>query len=230
MTPEIKLEKFQGPLDLLLQLIELEKLNITEVSLSQITEQFLKFLDKMEKDRSEELADFLVIATKLVYLKSKTLLPYLYPEEDEGPSLADQLKMYQQYILASKKVNILWSQNRIAYGRIEPPVKNTEFVLPLNARGVDLLKSMQKLVSRLRPLNPLPKFTIDRAVSVKQKVDSIWNALKQHKKINFKDLLASSESKTEVIVSFLALLELMRDQKAYINQDSAFGNMEVNLV
>lgn len=230
MTPEIKLEKFQGPLDLLLQLIELEKLNITEVSLSQITEQFLKFLDKMEKDRSEELADFLVIATKLVYLKSKTLLPYLYPEEDEGPSLADQLKMYQQYILASKKINILWSQNRIAYGRIEPPVKNTEFVLPLNARGTDLLKSMQKLVSRLRPLNPLPKFTIDRAVSVKQKVDSIWNALKQHKKINFKDLLASAESKTEVIVSFLALLELMRDQKAYINQDSAFGNMEVNLV
>ncbi|EKD42838.1 MAG: Chromosome segregation and condensation protein [uncultured bacterium] len=230
MTPEIKLEKFQGPLDLLLQLIELEKLNITEVSLSQITEQFLNYLDKMEKDRSEELADFLVIATKLVYLKSKTLLPYLYPEEEEGPSLADQLKMYQQYILASKKINILWSQNRIAYGRIEPPVKNTEFVLPLNARAADLLKSMEKLVSRLRPLNPLPKITIDRAVSVKQKVDSIWNALKQHKKMNFKDLLSSAENKTEVIVSFLALLELMREQKAFINQDSAFGSMEINLV
>jgi len=230
MTPDIKLEKFQGPLDLLLQLIELEKLNITEVSLSQITEQFLNFLDKMEKDRSEELADFLVIATKLVYLKSRTLLPYLYPEEDEGPSLADQLKMYQQYILASKKINIYWNQNRIAYGRVEPPVKNTEFVLPLNARGEDLLKSMEKLVSRLRPINPLPRITIDRAISVKQKVDSIWNALKMHKKINFKDLLASAENKTEVIVSFLALLELMRDQKAFINQDSAFGSMEINLV
>ncbi len=227
---EIKLEKFQGPLDLLLQLIELEKLNITEVSLSQITEQFLHYLDKMEKDRSEELADFLVIATKLVYLKSKTLLPYLYPEEDEGPSLADQLKMYQQYILASKKINILWSQNRIAYGRTEPPIKNTEFVLPLNARGDDLLKSMQKLVSRLRPLDPLPKITIDRAVSVKQKVDIIWNALKQHKKINFKDLITNAQNKTEVIVSFLALLELMRDQKAFINQAGAFGNMEVNLI
>lgn len=227
---EIKLEKFQGPLDLLLQLIELEKLNITEVSLSQITEQFLNFLDKLEKDRSEELADFLVIATKLVYLKSKTLLPYLYPEEDEGPSLADQLKMYQQYILASKKINILWGQSRVAYGRIEPPVKNTEFVLPLNAHGEDLLKSMQKLVSRLRPVNPLPKITIDRAISVKQKVESIWNALKQHKKMNFKDLLSVAESKTEIIVSFLALLELMRDQKAFINQDSAFGNMEVNLI
>jgi segregation and condensation protein A len=230
MTPEIKLEKFQGPLDLLLQLIELEKLNITEVSLSQITEQFLNFLDKLEKDRSEELADFLVIATKLVYLKSKTLLPYLYPEEEEGPSLADQLKMYQQYISASKKINILWTQNKIAYGRIEPPIKNTEFVLPLNARGEDLLKSMQKLVSRLRPLNPLPKIMIDRAISVKQKVESIWHALKQHKKMNFKDLLVTAENKTEVIVSFLALLELMRDQKAFISQNDAFGDMEVNLI
>ncbi|EKD43921.1 MAG: ScpA/B protein [uncultured bacterium] len=230
MTPEIKLEKFQGPLDLLLQLIELEKLNITEVSLAQITEQFLGFLDKLENDRSEELADFLVIATKLVYMKSRTLLPYLYPEEEDGPSLADQLKMYQQYIQASKKINILWSQNRIAYGRVEPPVKATEFVLPLNARGEDLLKSMQKLVSRLRPLNPLPKITIDRAVSVKQKIESIWNALKKHKKLQFNDMIAQAENKTDVIVSFLALLELMRDQKAFISQDSAFGNMEVNLI
>lgn len=230
MAHEIKLEKFQGPLDLLLQLIELEKLNITEVSLSQITEQFLGYLDKLENDRSEELADFLVIGTKLVYLKSRTLLPYLYPEEEDGPSLADQLKMYQQYISASKKLNILWSQNRISYGRVEPPVKATEFVLPLNARAEDLLKSIQKLVSRLRPANPLPKITIDRAVSVKQKIESIWTTLKLHKKMNFNDLISQSENKTDVIVSFLALLELMRDQKAYIDQENSFGNMEVKII
>jgi segregation and condensation protein A len=89
---------------------------------------------------------------------------------------------------------------------------------------------MQKLVSRLRPLNPLPKIMIDRAISVKQKVESIWHALKQHKKMNFKDLLVTAENKTEVIVSFLALLELMRDQKAFISQNDAFGDMEVNLI
>lgn len=230
MSPEIKIEKFEGPLDLLLQLIELEKLNITEVSLSHITEQFLGYLDKMEKDRSEELADFLVIATKLVYLKSRTLLPYLYPEEDEGPSLADQLKMYQQYIEASKKINVLWENNQMAYGRIEPPIKFKEFVLPLNSRADDLLLAMQKLVARLRPINPLPKITIDRAISVKQKVDAIWAALKEHKKMNFQDILDNAHSKTEVIVSFLALLELVRDSKAYINQDNSFSNMEVRLV
>jgi len=230
MTSEVKLEKFQGPLDLLLQLIELEKLNITEISLSQITEQYLGYLDKMESNRSEELADFLVIATKLVYMKSRTLLPFLYPEEEEGPTLADQLKMYQQYIEASRKLNIFWNQNRIAYGRVEPPVKSLEFVLPLNGRADDLFVAMQKLVFRLRPLNPLPRITIDRAMSVKQKIESIWNVLKEHKKINFSDLISKAENKTDVIVSFLALLELMRDQKAFINQDSAFGNMEVNLL
>ncbi len=230
MSSDIKLEKFEGPLDLLLQLIELEKLSITEVSLSQVTEQFLKYLDKLEVEKSEELAEFLVIATKLVYMKSRTLLPYLNPEEDDGPSLADQLKMYQQYIAASKKINIYWQQNKIAYGRIEPPVKSLEIVCPLNAATKDLYKLMNKLVARLRPPTPLPKITIDRAISVKQKVESIWNALKQHKKMNFKDLLDSAESKTEVIVSFLALLELMRDQKALINQSDTYGNMEVNLI
>src|SRR3989338_6596602 len=120
MAKEIKLEKFQGPLDLLLQLIEQDELNITEISLSNVTEQFFDYLNKLEESRSEELADFLVIATKLVYLKSKHLLPYLYPEADEGPSLAEQLKLYKRYADASKEIGRLWEQGSIASGRIEP--------------------------------------------------------------------------------------------------------------
>jgi len=227
---EIKLEKFEGPLDLLLQLIELEKLNITEVSLSKVTEQFLLYLDKLEEERSEELAEFLVIATKLVYMKSRVLLPYLNKEEDNGPSLADQLKLYQSYVEASKKMNVLWQQNKVAYGRIEPPIKSVEFKLPENSAAKNLHKAMEKLVAKLRPPTPLPKITIDRAISVKQKVESIWNALKEHKKVSFRDLLGSSQNKTDVIVSFLALLELMRDQKAYIHQDDIFGDMEVKII
>ena len=128
MSTEIKLEKFQWPLDLLLQLIEQEKMAITEISLSEVTEQFLNYLDKLsapgvDSDHSDFLADFLVIAAKLVYLKSKHLLPYLQPEEDEGPNLADQLKLYKQYLEASKKILAFWQAERLAYGRTEPPVK-----------------------------------------------------------------------------------------------------------
>jgi len=228
MASEVKLEKFQGPLDLLLQLIELEKMDITEIALSEVTEQFLAYLDKLEHDRSEELADFLVIATKLVYLKSKTLLPYLYPEEEEGPGLADQLKMYQKYIEASQKVSILWERNNISYGRVEPPIKAEGFQLPTNARADDLHSSMVQLVGRLKPINPLPKVTIDRAISVKQKVEAIFAALKKHQKIKFKEILDNAESKTEVIVSFLALLDLLKQNRAFIEQGESFGDMEIS--
>lgn len=227
---EIKLEKFEGPLDLLLQLIDQEKLTITEISLSQITEQFLNYLNRLEEGRSEELADFLVIATRLVYLKSHTLLPFLYPEDDEGPSLAEQLKMYQQYVEASKKISALWEKNRVAYGRIEPPIKVTEFVLPLNAQATDLEQAMQRLVARLRTVAPLPQIAIDRAITIKQKVESIFEALKRYKKINFQEILNKAENKTEVIISFLALLELMKDSKAMIAQKNAFAEMTVKLI
>ena len=227
---EIKLEKFQGPLDLLLQLVELEKMNISEVSLSQVTEQFLKHLDTLEASRSDELADFLVIATKLVYLKSKNLLPYLYPEEDDGPSLADQLKLYQQYVEASKKITILWEQNRIAYGRVEPPVKVEGFVLPSNAHVDDLYKNIQALVKRLRPVNPLPSTTIDHTISVKARIDKIRAFLQSAKKFSFSQILEDAQNRTEVIVSFLAILELLKDGSACIKQGGSYEEMKIEKI
>ncbi len=230
MPTEIKLEKFEGPLDLLLQLIEQEKMTITEVSLSEITEQFLHYLDRMGDDRSENLADFLVIATKLVYLKSKHLLPFLQPEEDDGPSLADQLKLYKEYLEASKKINIFWSANRISYGRLEPPVKAIGFVMPLNAQKDDLYSSFLFLLKRLTPINPLPVVHMDRAISVKQTIDSIRNIFKTHQQLNFKQLLNDATSRTEVIVSFLAILELIKENSIYIKQGGAFEDLLITKV
>src|SRR3989338_2895506 len=120
MSTDLKLEKFEGPLDLLLQLVDQEKLSITEIALSKITEQFFSYLDTLEKNRPEELADFLVVAARLIFLKSHNLLQYVNPqEEDAGPALADQLKLYKQYVKASKTINILWQAGKMAYGRIE---------------------------------------------------------------------------------------------------------------
>jgi len=230
MPTDIKLEKFQGPLDLLLQLVEQEEMKITDVSLSEVTEQFVKYLAELSEDNSEEVADFLVIATKLVYLKSRILLPYLYPEEDEGPSLADQLKMYQQYIEASKKVEELWLGGVMAYGRVEPPVRAKDFVLPNNAHVDDLRESMIKLVSRLKPINPLPRVSIDRGITVKDKIEKILSALKQYKKISFRDVLARAESKTDIIISFLAVLDLLKEAKAVAYQDSSFSDLEIKII
>ncbi len=215
-------------MDLLLQLIDQEKLDISEIALAGVTEQFFSYLDKLEKNRSEELADFLVIAARLVYLKSHSLLQYAYPEdEDAGPSLADQLKLYKQYVEASKVVNSLWEKQNIAYGRVEPPVKSVEFVLPANAGTNNLRDAMTLLLARLKPLEPLPKVTIDHSISIKQKIDAIRNLLKNGKELSFKNLLSSAQNKTEIIVSFLAILELVKQQSVRFRQVNAFEDLLV---
>jgi segregation and condensation protein A len=161
MSAELKLEKFEGPLDLLLQLIDQEKLSITEVAISKVTEQFFLYLDKLEEDRPEKLADFLVVATKLIHLKSHSLLRYAMPEaEDNGPALADQLKLYKQYVDASRTISSLWEEGKIAYGRMEPPIKNKEFVLPSNVNKDNLYKSMADLLRRLKPVEALPNLQL----------------------------------------------------------------------
>jgi segregation and condensation protein A len=230
MAKEIKLEQFQGPLDLLLKLIEEEQLSITEISLATVTEQFFHYLSSLEVNRSDELADFLVIATRLVYLKSKQLLPYLYPAEDEGVSLADQLKLYKRYADASKLVEERWKLGWQAYGRIEPAPPQEGFVLPINARPTDLHSTLVQLLKRLKPVNPLPAVTIDRTVSVRQKVIAIYEALQSLHRVSFRDIVGNAENKTEVIVSFLALLELIKDAKISIHQNVAFDEMMIDKV
>jgi segregation and condensation protein A len=227
MAKDVKLEKFEGPLDLLLQLIEAEKLTITEISLSEVTDQFFQYLTTLEEQRPEELADFLVIATRLVYIKSRQLLPYLQPQEDEGASLADQLKFYKRYADASKQVEKMWNKGEMAYGRIEPPIAPTGFSAPLNAVASDLYSSMLVLLRRLKPINPLPQVKIDRTVSIQQKIKSIFEALQKIKKLSFKQVLGSAESRSEVIVSFLAILELVKQEKVSIQQEGSFRDMTI---
>ncbi len=227
---EITLEKFQGPLDLLLQLIENDKLTITEISLAEVTEQFFKHLTSLEGEHSEELADFLVVATKLVYIKSRQLLPYLYLPEEEGISLSEQLKFYKRYADASKYVGEQWNLGKMAYGRIEPSPAPTGFTALENASKTELHRSILQLLRRLKPINPLPEVKIDRTVSVEQKIKSIYEALIKLKSLSFKGLLDGAVSRSEVIISFLALLELIKNEKVAIDQNSAFDDMTIRKI
>ncbi len=227
---EVKLEKFTGPLDLLLSLIEDEKLNITEISLSQVTEQFFAYLNELEEKEPESLADFLVIATRLVYLKSKNLLPYLMPEEDDGPNLADQLRLYKMFVEASTKINKMWLADNLAYGRFEAPLRPTEFIPPQNAGLENLKNSYLNLLKRLKPIDPLPQVKIDRSISVKHQIESIYNLLKSGKKVSFSQIIKDAGSRTEVIVNFLALLELIKAERIFITQNNSFEDIEINKI
>lgn len=226
----VTLDKFQGPLDLLLKLIEEEQMTITEISVSEVTDQFFSYLNKLEEKNPEELADFLVVASKLVFLKSKHLLPYLYPEVEDGPSLTDQLKLYKRYADASAHVAALWNENKVAYGRVEPPTPVEGFLMPLNGTADHLRNAFMFLLKRLKPVAVLPQMSIDRTVSIKEKIASIVAVLAKLKKLAFMDIISQAENRTEVIVSFLAVLELVKQEQVTVEQENAFGNFVLKQV
>lgn len=231
MVKEIKLGQFEGPLELLLRLIEGEQMKITEVSISAVTGQFFNYLRTLEEADPEELADFLVVASRLVYLKSRHLLPYLHPpEEEEGASLADQLRLYKKYADASRSVEERWRSGGVSYGRLEPMRPPAGFVLPLNGSAGDLRRAFAGLLARLKPIAVLPKVAIDRAVSVKEKIAAICAAFGRAKKLSFRELLGADAGRTEVIVNFLAVLELVKEQKVSVAQRAAFADMILNKV
>lgn len=230
MRGNIELEYFSGPLDLLLGIIQDKNLNISELSLSKVTEQYLQYLDTLEHNRDEELADFLVVGTRLLFLKSKLLLPQFAPEEEEEQSLAEQLKLYKAFVDASKKINKLWIDRKISMFRIEPPRKSAEFSPPTNLSQDNLHQSMLQLISRLKPLKPLPQTNIDRAISMKEKIDKIRNLINTRGRADFFELLDNAKNRTEVIVSFLALLELVKQKVVALRQDDLFSDIAIEKV
>lgn len=228
---DIRLSQFTGPYDLLLSLVGEKKLNISELALSEVTEQFLRYVDGLPNHKAEELADFLVVATRLVLLKARMLLPQFAVEDDDGDgSLEDQLRLYKQFVDASKKINKLWLSPELGFFRFESPRRPAGFLPGAFVTSDRLHDAMLQLVRRLTPPKPIPETSIDRAISLKERIDRIRDLLKKTGKINFYELVSESGNKTEVIVSFLALLELVKQKTLTLYQDDAFGDIVIERV
>lgn len=228
MPVDVQTEQFSGPLELLLSLISEKKMDITELALAEVTEQYVTSIETIEEKDPDELADFLVVATKLLLLKSRSLLPQFFPEEEDGPSLADQLKLYKAFVDASKKIWDIWEHASVAHFRSEPVRVPTEFLGPDNVTKDKLHASMVQLIERLAPLKPLPKVTIDRTVSIKQRIEDIKTMLTKVAQVKFTEMLGDSANKTEVIVGFLALLELVKQRTVVLEQTNTFDDIVVS--
>lgn len=223
-------KEFNGPLDLLLSLIEDKKKDISEVAISEVTDQFLQYLQAMpEDDRAgDEVADFLIVAARLLYLKSRALLPLFAPIEDEGPSLADQLRLYQHFVTVSRDLNRRWLEKAHSYFRNHPVEIIIPEGLPTNVSLQTLAESMTKLVHKLKPPKPLPQTKIDARVSLKEKIEHLRNLLNTQSSYNLLDSMSERGNRTEMIVSFLAILELAKQRIVHINQDEQFGDIIIN--
>lgn len=226
---QIKIEQFEGPLDLLLQLIEQQELDITQVSLAGVTEQYLGYLNSATDIPTEELADFLVVAAKLLLIKSRHLLPELVEGVDEeGVDLEFQLKMYKEFYEASKVVQQMLNRKKFLFPRQRMIIKVDKIFNPPESLTTAKMRDLfTEVLSELAMWVSLPQQQIARTVTIRERIDSIQSIISQRVQIKFTELLSSSKNKVDVIVTFLAILELVKQRTVAVVQEGMFEDIVV---
>lgn len=226
-----KLEQFEGPLDLLLQLIKTDELDITTVSLASVAEQFVDYIQKNPDGiTGEELADFLVVATQLLLLKSQLILPNIEVDDELNPeTLETQLKLYRRFVDAARQIQTKINQRMFLYSRTKSPLKfEPRFSPPEGVNGNVLADSMLAVILRLEPIVILPESVMEKTVTLHEKITHIHGLLKRSKGLSFRSLLENSRSKIEQIVSFLALLEMVKQEEVAVKQSSPFEDILIS--
>lgn len=224
----VKLKEFQGPLDLLLQLTEEKKLDITEISLAKVTDQYLAYLKNLENIPLENLANFLVVASRLILIKSRLLLPSFELTEEEGEdieTLKRQLEEYKKFKNLAKKIEEIVKNRNIAYSRENYRGFRAIFYPPKNFKLEDLKTAFKKILEEIAFLEKLPKESIKLKISIEEKIKKIQEELSRRIKTTFQDIIKKNESKIDIIVNFLALLELIKQQLIAAKQDKIFGKI-----
>lgn len=226
---KVKVEQFEGPLDLLLQLIEDQKLEITQVALSEVTEQYIKILNQAQDQVPvEELADFLVVAARLLLIKSKALLPFLEWEDEESEDLTKQLKIYKEYLDAMKVIQGMIGKKRFSFSKMKIAVKQEiKFSPPKKLKEDDLRNTFVSIIKALDPLINLPQETLKKSINIQEKISQIRQRLYKEATTNFSEILKEAKDKTEIIVSFLALLELIKQRTVVARQGGSFDDIQI---
>lgn len=228
MSYAIKLQQFEGPLDLLLELIEAEKLDISTVSLATVTEGYLTYVHEHPEIPPEELADFLVIASRLLFIKSRILLPFLQGivEPEEG-DLESQLRIYKEYLDASKAIEGLIGKRRFLFVHEKLPQIEIGFAPPKKLTTGGMADLLRAVIQRLEPVVKVPQAVVEKTVSIHEKIRHIQALITKAEKVRFSSVLQTAESKTEVVVCFLALLELVKQRDVNVAQDKMWGDITI---
>ncbi|MCL4459305.1 MAG: segregation/condensation protein A [Chloroflexi bacterium] len=231
---QVKLGIFEGPLDLLLHLIERHDLDITAISLATVADQYLEYLHALDHPHPAILAEFLSIAAKLLLLKSLALLPtskemdspaVLHDEAEEmATDLTQQLLEYKRFKAATAQLQQRQDQGLRSYVRpatpSRPPLSSGLNSLIL----ADLVTALQRVLRQHSP--PGEEMAMPRnTFTIGDKIELISNLLRRDVQLGFDALTASATSRLEVIVTFLALLELLKTGRVGVRQDKLFGEI-----
>lgn len=230
MDYNIKLEQFEGPLDLLLQLTQQEKLDITRVSLAKITDQYLEYIAQAKNITLAHLADFLTVASRLILIKSKALLPMLeftQEEEEEIKDLEYQLAEYKKFKDVAVKMAELFDSLDNSFSRDGFVGLPTLFYPPKNITSGDLLKSFSKMLGEIPVQEKLEQEMIENVLTLEDKILHLQETLRQKVETSFSQLVSNAKDKVEIVVSFLAMLELVKQRIIHVEQGELFS--EINL-
>jgi len=231
MSYRVRLPIFEGPLDLLLHLIEREELEITAISVAQIADQYLAYLSQMQEHRLSELADFLVMAARLLWIKSRALLPRpscISEEEggeDPAEALARQLREYRRFKSAAAWLRARQEKGLRTYLRIAPPPAPPRRLPPGEYTLDDLLQAWRQAMAESVPPPPVDEVVAPLTVTIAEKIAQIMEAAARWGRVRFRQLLTQAASRVEIIVTLLALLELVKQQRVTMEQKRVFGEI-----
>lgn len=231
---QVALPVFEGPLALLLHLIERQELDITQVSLAQVTNQYLEYLSQVSERNPDHLADFLVVAAKLLLIKSRVLLPQPAAappleeaEPDIGEDLIRQLIVYKQFKQAAGWLGELENSGRQSYIRLAG-IPDLERVADLNDVTLnDLLAVVRRVLAAQESIPSVNGVVTPSAITIADQMDLIERETRHGRSVSFRRLLEQTANRLEIIVTLLAVLEMIKRLKVTVRQDRLFGDIEI---
>jgi segregation and condensation protein A len=233
---QVQLPASEGPLDLLLHLIERQELDITAISLARVTDQYLAYLRVVQEIRPDDLADFVATAARLLLIKSRALLPSAHKvveeEDDIGEDLVRQLREYRRFKQIAQLLQKRDRDGLHMYPRSVPTARLITWEPKLDLAGT----SLDDVVGALRALldeQPEPESELDIVpynVTIDDRITQISELLRSDEMLTFGDLLGETASKIETIVTLLAVLELIRDSRVSVRQETLFGEILITPV
>ncbi len=229
---QVAIPVFEGPLDLLLHLIEREELDITEVSLAQVTNQYLEYLAAIDERDPDNLADFLVVAAKLLLIKSRVLLPQqkspLSPEdaeEDIGEDLVRQLLEYRKYKEIAHWLREIESEGLRSYVRLAAAPAMDRVVDLGEVTLADLLNTVREVLAITPPAPSVNGTVPPITITIEQQIDLIRHKTSGGRTASFRQLLERATSRIEIIVTLLALLEMVKQLRVTMRQSKLFDDI-----
>ncbi len=222
---------YQGPLDLLLQLIERAELDITRLALAQVTDQYLAYIHNMPELSAQDVSSFLVIAAKLIQIKSEALLPRPPEreegEEDLGEALARQLIEYRRYKYIADFLGQQEEQGFHTFLRLAAPPKIDGVVDLSEISLADVAEAARTILLKVDHRSSLNSVVTPSLVTIRQKIGLIARLLRQKGRTSFYAFLNGTRTRLDIVVTFLAILELIKQHIVQANQEKTFGEIEL---